>query len=208
MPRLEMIEYVETPRKVVAVTFDDGPNPVYTLNVLDIFKGVSGKATFFMIGLHMEKHPKIVEAVKSQGHEIGNHTYSHARLTSLDEDGCLQEMERTDAMIAAMTGRKAVIFRPPYLDYNETVISMCHHFGYKMIGALNTDALDWEQPGVDYIVQKTRSHIKNGSILLFHDGFGDRLQTIEAVKILVSELQLQGYEFVTISELLRLRTTN
>lgn len=202
---MKMIEYVETPHRVVAITFDDGPNPIYTLEVLEILGKVSGKATFFMIGIHMEKHPEVVEAVKAQGHEIGNHTYSHVNLPSLTQKDALQEIERTDALIAAMTGAKAAVFRPPYLDYNATIVSMCSRFGYQMIGALNTDARDWEQPGVDYIVQKTRDHVKNGSILLFHDGFGDRSQTIEAVKILVSELHSQGYEFVTVSELLQLQ---
>ncbi|AEH48194.1 polysaccharide deacetylase family protein [Parageobacillus thermoglucosidasius] len=205
MPRLEMIEHVETSRKAVAITFDDGPSPVYTLKVLDIFEEASGKATFFMIGRHMEKYPEVVQTVKERGHEIGNHTYSHDRLTSLDKQDCLREIERVDEMIAAMTGRKASIFRPPYLDYHAPVVSVCGRLGYKMIGALNTDALDWEQPGVDHIVQKTRRHIRNGSILLFHDGFGDRSQTVEAVKILVSELHSQGYELVTVSELLKLK---
>ncbi|ADI26642.1 polysaccharide deacetylase family protein [Geobacillus sp. C56-T3] len=200
-----MIEHVETPHRLVALTFDDGPNPVYTLNVLEILEKASGKATFFMIGSQMEKHPEVVEAVKAQGHEIGNHTYSHANLTSLTEDEAFREMEWMDVIITEMTGAKPTIFRPPYLDYNATVVSMCNHFGYQMIGALNTDARDWEQPGVDYIVRKSRPHIKNGSILLFHDGFGDRSQTIEAVNILVSELYSQGYKLVTVSELLELR---
>jgi peptidoglycan/xylan/chitin deacetylase (PgdA/CDA1 family) len=200
---INLIDHIDTPHKVVAITFDDRPNPLYTLKVLDILEEVSGKATFFMIGQHIERYPEIVEVVKTQGHEIGNHTYSHANLISLDKEGVLREIELTAALIDTMTGRKSVIFRPPYLDFNETVISMCHQFGYMMIGALNTDALDWEQPGMDYIIQKTRSHIKNGSILFFHDGIGDRSQTIEAVKILVSELKSQGYDLVTISELLR-----
>ncbi|NNU85195.1 polysaccharide deacetylase family protein [Geobacillus sp. BMUD] len=200
-----MIECVETPHKVVAITFDDGPNPVYTFDVLEILEKVSGKATFFMIGSHMEKYPEVVETVEAQGHEIGNHTYSHANLTSVPKDEILQEIGKADAIIAEMTGTKAAVFRPPYLNYNETVVSLCSHFGYQMIGALNTDARDWEQPGVDYIVRKTRGHIKNGSILLFHDGFGDRSQTIEAVRILAAELHAQGYKLATVSELLELQ---
>lgn len=204
MGALKMIQRVETPHKVVAMTFDDGPNPIYTLKVLDLFREVSGKATFFMIGRHMVEYPEIVEAVITQGHEIGNHTYSHANLTFLNESDCLQEIQQTDKIITNLTGMKATVFRPPYLDYNHGVVLLVKRLGYRMIGALNTDALDWEQPGVDYIIEKTRSHISSGSILLFHDGFGDRSQTIEAVKILISELCLQGYQLVTVSDLLRL----
>lgn len=204
MEGLKMIQRIDTPRKVVAMTFDDGPNPIYTLKILDLFKEISGKATFFMIGRHMVEYPEVVEAVVSQGHEVGNHTYSHANLTFLNENDCLREIQQTDKIITTLTGRKATVFRPPYLAYNHDIALFLQRLGYRVIGALNTDALDWEQPGVDYIITKTRRHISSGSILLFHDGFGDRSQTIEAVKVLLFDLCLQGYQFVTISELLKL----
>lgn len=199
-----IIHHVNTSHKVIAITFDDGPNPLYTPKVLEIFRGVSGKATFFMIGQKMIEHPEIVKAVSNEFHEIGNHTYSHIKLTQLSTTDCLNEMRRTDQIIKDLTGMKPTAFRPPYFDYNDKIVSLTERLGYKIIGALNTDALDWEQPGVDYILSKTRQHIKNGSILIFHDGYGDRSQTIEAVRKLVIELKTEGYRLITVSELLSL----
>ncbi|WP_088105774.1 polysaccharide deacetylase family protein [Halalkalibacter urbisdiaboli] len=199
-----LIHEIKTSQKAVAFTFDDGPNPLYTLQVLTIFQEVSGKATFYMIGEQMIKHPEIVKKVIDQNHEIGNHTFTHPMLTQMRLDDCLHEITKTDKLIKDMTGEAPTTFRPPYFDFNEFISSEIKELGYKVIGALNIDALDWEQPGVNHIVTKTRNHIKNGSILLFHDGFGDRSQTIEAVRTLVYELKEQGYQFVTVSELLQL----
>jgi peptidoglycan-N-acetylglucosamine deacetylase len=201
---VQIINQVQTDKKVIAITFDDGPNPYYTPQILEIFQKVNGKATFYMIGQQMIEQPGIVEAVVEQLHEIGNHTYSHPKLTELNQDNASKELNQTDEIIKEMTGGSPVTFRPPYLDFDERVASLTEKLDYKVIGALNLDAQDWEQPGVDHILETTRKHIKNGSILIFHDGFGDRSQTIEAVRILVNELHTQGYRLVTVSELLRL----
>jgi peptidoglycan-N-acetylglucosamine deacetylase len=198
-----MINEIHTSKKVVAITFDDGPNPVYTPQVLEIFSKAKGKATFFMIGEQMRNHPEVVKLVTDQGHEIGNHTFTHPKLSQLSIHDCLNEIEETEKLIEKMAGRKPVIFRPPYFDYNQDTVSLLQKKRYPMIGALNLEAQDWEQPGVEHIVQKSREAVKDGSILIFHDGYGDRSQTIEAVQLLVSELTLQGYQLVTVSELLK-----
>jgi peptidoglycan-N-acetylglucosamine deacetylase len=198
-----MINEIHTSRRVVAITFDDGPNPVYTPQILDIFSAAKGKATFFMIGDQMRNNPEVVKQVADQGHEIGNHTFNHPKLSQLSMEDCLDEIEQTDKLVEEMTGRKPVVFRPPYLDYNQDTVSILQQKGYPMIGALNLEALDWEQPGVEYILEKSMDVVKNGSILIFHDGYGDRSQTIEAVRMLVSELTSQDYQLVTVSELLK-----
>jgi peptidoglycan-N-acetylglucosamine deacetylase len=198
-----MINEIPTSQRVVAITFDDGPNPVYTPQVLEIFSEAKGKATFFMIGEQMRNHPEIVKQVADHGHEIGNHTFTHPELSQLSIEDCLGEIEETEKLIEGMTGRKPVVFRPPYLDYNQDTVSLLQKKGYPMIGALNLEAHDWEQPGVEHILGKSREVIKNGSILIFHDGYGDRSQTIEAVRMLVSELTSQDYQLVTVSELLK-----
>lgn len=199
-----MINEVPTAQKAVAITFDDGPNPVYTPQVLEIFSEAKGKATFFMIGEQMGNYPEVVKQVADQGHEIGNHTFTHPKLSQLSIQDCLKEIEETEKLIEKMAGRKPVVFRPPYLDYNQDTVSLLQNKRYPMIGALNLEAQDWEQPGVEHIVRKSREAVKNGSILIFHDGYGDRSQTIEAVRILVSALTSQGYQLVTVSELLAL----
>ena len=205
MSELNMITEVAASQKAVAITFDDGPNPIYTPQVLEIFANVEGKATFFMIGEQMEKNPEVVKEVAEQGHEIGNHTFSHPKLSELTPADCLAEMERNEQIIRELTGQSPVVFRPPYLDYNHDTISIVESKGYSMIGALNLEAQDWEQPGVEHILSASRKSVRNGSILIFHDGYGDRSQTIQAVKKLVSELKSQGYQLLTVSELLNLR---
>ena len=199
-----MINEILTAHRVIAITFDDGPNPVYTPQVLEIFSEAKGKATFFMIGEEMRNHPEVVKQVANGGHEIGNHTFTHPKLSQLSVQDCLKEIEETEKLIESMAGRKPVVFRPPYLDYNHDTVSLLQKKSYPMIGALNLEAQDWEQPGVEHIVRKSREAVRNGSILIFHDGYGDRSQTIEAVRVLVSELTSQGYQLVTVSELLEI----
>ncbi|MDQ0253329.1 peptidoglycan/xylan/chitin deacetylase (PgdA/CDA1 family) [Evansella vedderi] len=203
MSNTNIIHEIPAKQKAVAFTFDDGPHPIYTPQILEIFKEVSGKATFYMIGKHMLEHPEIVNNVVEQSHEIGNHTYSHPFLTKLSKDDCKEEIKESDSIIKKLTGQRAATFRPPYFDFNEDTVSIVQDFSYKMIGAVNMDAVDWEQPGVNHIVTKSRNHIRNGSIFLFHDGLGDRSQTVEAVRILVKELVDEGYQLVTVSELMQ-----
>ncbi|YBZ95451.1 polysaccharide deacetylase family protein [Bacillus sp. AK031] len=198
-----LINEIPTAKKAIAITFDDGPNSIYTQQLLDILQEANGKATFFMIGEQMEKCPDVVKEVSAQGHEIGNHTYKHPRLSALSREDCFREIEDTERLIEKLAGFKPAVFRPPYLDYNQNTVQILQQKGYPMIGALNMDAQDWEQPGVDFIYEQSKKHIKNGSILLFHDGYGDRSQSIEAVRKLVVELTSKGCQLVTVSELLR-----
>lgn len=198
-----MINEVSTSQRLVAITFDDGPNAVYTPQVLKIFAEAGGKATFFMLGEQMDKCPELVKQAFDQGHEVGNHTYTHPKLSGLNRAQCLDEIARNEQMVEALTGVRPRVFRPPYLDYSEETVSILKEKGYPMIGALNLEALDWELPGVEHILSKSRSCVRNGGILIFHDGFGDRSQTIEAVEALVFELTAQGFRLVTVSELLK-----
>ncbi|WP_163183617.1 polysaccharide deacetylase family protein [Neobacillus sedimentimangrovi] len=188
-----MINEIQTQKKVVAITFDDGPNPIYTPKVLKIFSQAKGKATFFMIGEQMRNYPELVQQVAALGHEIGSHTYTHQKLSLLSYEDCLSEFEKTERLIEKLIGIKPTVFRPPFMDYHEDMVSLLQQKGYTMIGALNLMAQDWGQPGVDHILKTTRNVIKNGSILIFHDGYGNRSQTIKAIQILVAELTEQGY---------------
>ncbi|WP_341278913.1 polysaccharide deacetylase family protein [Paenibacillus sp. FSL H8-0537] len=202
MNKLSMIHQVSVREKVVAFTFDDGPNPVYTSQLLDIFRSVGGRATFFMIGQEMEAHPEMAAVVHQEGHELGNHTYSHPDLTELTLEEASGELQRTDVLMRKVTGQQVRSFRPPFFGVNDSILSLAAEYGYRSIGTVNGAAKDWETPGVDYILEHTRQAIAPGSILLFHDGYGDRSQTIEAVRVLVEELAAEGYRFVTTSELL------
>lgn len=205
MSSYQVINEVSLREKAVAFTFDDGPNPIYTPQVLEIFQEVQGKATFFMIGTQIEKSLETAKSVHEQGHEIGNHTYSHPHLPELSSEEVRREMQLTEELIQQVTGAKPKVYRPPYIDTSEEVAAItAGEFGYPAIGAVNGAATDWEMPGVAHIVEKTREQICPGSILLFHDGFDDRSQTVEAVRILAAELTAAGYRLVTVSELLAL----
>jgi peptidoglycan/xylan/chitin deacetylase (PgdA/CDA1 family) len=204
MSQQTVISHVPTTQKLVALTFDDGPDPLYTPILLKLFELYNAKATFFTVGQQIEAHREIAVAAHEAGHELGNHTYSHPFLTQLSSDQQLSEFTRTEQLLVEITGKKPATFRPPYFDMNDDIIALSERFNYRTIIAMNGEAKDWEQPGVDYILDKTREHVVPGSILLFHDGFGDRSQTMEAVRILLEEYTPQGYKFVTVSELLQL----
>lgn len=197
-----IVDRVATKQKAIAFTFDDGPNPIYTPQLLDIFREAGGKATFYMIGEQIEANRAVAEAVHAQGHEIGNHTYTHPHLTQLEISEAAEELRSTDALIRSITQEEVVTFRPPYFDADDAILELADELGYATIGALNGGARDWEMPGTDFILEQTRDHLLPGSILLFHDGYGDRSQSIEAVRALARELTADGYRLVTVRELL------
>lgn len=202
MPELKLITKVSVQEKVVAFTFDDGPDPLYTRQILDLFRKANGQATFFMIGEQMDLYGDIAAEVYAAGHEIGNHTFTHPDLTKLSLEEVRTELELTNNRIQRITGQPAAIFRPPFFAQNPEIIALVAEMGLSAIGCVNGEAKDWEQPGVDFIVEQTRLTAENGSIFIFHDGYGERAQTIEAVRILVEELASKGYRFVTVSQLL------
>ncbi|MFC9712281.1 polysaccharide deacetylase family protein [Paenibacillus sp. NPDC056933] len=202
MVNISLIEQVSIREKAVAFTFDDGPHPVYTLQLLEIFRNVGGRATFFMIGKEVEEYPGIAAEVHREGHEIANHTYTHPDLTKLTLEQAGEELQRAEILIREVTGEPTKCFRPPYFGVNDDILSLAAERGYRSIGAVNGAAKDWDNPGVDHILEHTRSTVKPGSVFLFHDGYGDRSQTVEAVRVLVEELAAAGYRFVTVSEML------
>lgn len=197
-----IIHKVETTEKLIAFTFDDGPHPTYTIELLDILHEVSGKATFFMIGEEIERNRSIAEAVHNEGHEIGNHTYSHPSLPGLPIHEASEEIRKTDEIIRSITLQEVSSFRPPYFDENEDILRLACEAGYDTIGALNLEARDWDNPGTEHIIDKSRDSLVSGSILIFHDGYGDRSQTVQAVRSLAHELTAKGYRLVTIRELM------
>lgn len=204
MATVSLVHKVPTREKAIAFTLDDGPHPLYTRQVLELFRKANARATFFMIGQEMDAFGDIAAEVHAAGHEIGNHTFSHPDLTKLTLEEARTELQQADERIRQVTGKPVSIFRPPYFADNDEVLSLAAEFGYTPIGTVNGAAKDWEQPGVDYILEHTRQAVDNGSIFMFHDGYGPREQTIEAVRVLLEELAAEGYRFVTVSELLEL----
>jgi Predicted xylanase/chitin deacetylase len=202
---MRLVDCAATKRNVIAFTFDDGPDPNYTPQVLSLFREAGGRATFYMIGSQVEAHPDIARMVLAEGHELGNHTYTHPNLTELEPSEIRSELMRTDQIIKHETGAVVRTFRPPYLAYDEKVhTTIAEHYGYPSIGAVNLNANDWSDPGVEHIVAETQDYICPGNILIFHDGGSDRSQTVEAVRQLICMALERGYQMVTVSELLQL----
>ncbi|AZN38349.1 polysaccharide deacetylase family protein [Paenibacillus albus] len=197
---------VKTEEKLLAFTFDDGPNPEWTPQFLEQFKAYGGKATFYVHGTNMEKYPDIARRIVEEGHELGNHSYSHPHLPELDREGQAAELQRAEQLITAVTGSRPKTFRPPYLAVNDELLDVAGEFGYAVIHGVNLNANDWDMPGISHIVDTTLAVMRSGSILLFHDGFGDRSQSLAAISILLEKAAAQGYRFVTVSELLGLQS--
>ena len=200
----EVLWEIETQEKVVAITFDDGPDDQYTNQVLDLLAEYEAKATFFILGKNAEKHPEVILRQFEEGHELANHTYTHPWNTTLKriED----EMHKTNDIIYSITGFKPILFRPVGGLYTDGMIDVAVKNGYTVVmWSWHQDTEDWKDPGVSKIVNKVLTGTKPGDVILFHDGGSDRTQTVEALKEILPVLKEQGYQFVTISEMLKIK---
>lgn len=183
-------------KKRVALTFDDGPDAKVTPQVLAILKKYDAKATFFMVGTNVSKNPAIVEQVYEAGHEIGNHTWNHPKLTSLSTSAVKQEVDKTSNAIYNAIGQYPTVFRPPYGATNDKVRSVI-----TMPSILwSIDTLDWKHRNADKVLSYVKASAKDGSIILMHDIHQSTANGLENV---ILYLQKQGYEFVTVSEILQ-----
>ncbi len=189
--------------KCVALTFDDGPHPTYTAEILDILKENGTRATFFIIGQNAEQYPEIVLREYSEGHEIGNHTYSHPNMKALDVNKLDEEIEKTQKVIKDITGSEPRLFRPPggYLK-NDFVEATIDRNCTSVLWSWRQDTRDWSCPSVNSIVKTVLGNIQNGDIILFHDFNGGKSPTPEALRIILPKLREMGYRFVTVSELM------
>ncbi|MBK3496169.1 polysaccharide deacetylase family protein [Viridibacillus sp. YIM B01967] len=197
----QMLWDINTDEKIIALTFDDGPHPRYTEQILDLLTKHKVKATFFVIGENAEKQPELVLREYNEGHELANHTYTHTYNQSVNV--LEKELKKTNDLIHKITGFYPVLFRPVGGQYDDNMINVAVKNGYKVvIWSWHQDTEDWKSPGVNKIVKKVLNNTKPGDVILFHDGGGNRTQTIKALDKILPELQKQGYKFVTISELM------
>jgi peptidoglycan-N-acetylglucosamine deacetylase len=199
---------------LIALTFDDGPDEKWTPAILDILKNEQVPATFFIIGKNGQTYPDLVRRIVDEGHEIGNHTFTHPNLGEMPARVTELELNATQRLIESLTGRSTVLFRPPYFGDAEAdkpsevePAIRAEKLGYLMVG-LRIDPDDWELPiTADEIVERTvaRAMDKNpetrGEVVLLHDSGGDRSATVEALPRLIHELRARGFRFVPVSEL-------
>jgi len=194
--------------KVVALTFDDGPSPLWTPKVLDELRKANIKATFFMLGEHVAKYPEITRRVVQEGHEIGNHTYDHHVLPYYKLEELEKEIKDTERIIQKTTGKTTRYFRPPKAWLTAQEKKKIEDLGYKVI-LWSLNSKDWVTFDDKYIVKYLAKHVHPGDIILFHDSGGvfsaeggDRHETVRTISQLVDKLHQMGYKLATISELL------
>jgi cellulose synthase/poly-beta-1,6-N-acetylglucosamine synthase-like glycosyltransferase/peptidoglycan/xylan/chitin deacetylase (PgdA/CDA1 family) len=210
------IDQIGAAKKKLAITFDDGPDPNWTPRILDILKEKNVPATFFVIGLDANKWPQLLRREYAEGHEIGNHTYTHPDWESpnLSPTQIRWELNLTERLIESIVGAKSLLFRPPYgidhqPEFAEEVarLPLAQEMGYIIIGQ-KVDPHDWSQiaPGVPLpaatIVKNVLDEASDGNILLLHDGGGNREQTVLALPQIIDALRANGYEFVSVPELI------
>lgn len=190
--------------KVVALTFDDGPNPPYTLQLLDVLDKYGIKSTFFLIGQNAEKYPETAKAIAQRGHLIGNHTYTHSDLLKIAEGQIQEELSKSADVIENATGTRPKFLRPPHGFRDPLVLQLAKEQKLDIV-QWSVMAEDWKKPGTNVIVDRVLSKVNNGSIVLLHDGdgiiSGDRSQTVAATEIIIKQLQQQGFRFVTVEEM-------
>jgi peptidoglycan/xylan/chitin deacetylase (PgdA/CDA1 family) len=186
--------YVDDGPKVIALTIDDGPSPVYTPQVLRILEKYRVQATFSMIGENVGYYPSIAKEVAQAGHAIVNHTWDHANLTTLSASAQRTEIARAADAIHAAVGVHPHMFRAPYGAWTPNVLRYCASEGLIPLD-WSVDPRDWSRPGVNEIVRTIMRTTQSGSIILEHDGGGDRAQTVAALKIVIPRLLGEGYRF-------------
>jgi peptidoglycan/xylan/chitin deacetylase (PgdA/CDA1 family) len=185
----------------IAMTFDDGPHQTLTPKLLDLLAQKKIKVTFFVLGENVERHPEILKRAVAEGHEIGNHSWSHPNLAKLSQEKVRDQLKRTDDLIRQTTGFRPKIMRPPYGSLTSKQRQWVHEeFGYNVI-LWEVDPLDWKEPGPAVVARRIISQTKPGFIILSHD---IHAQTIDAMPEVFDALLAKGFKFVTVSELLAL----
>jgi peptidoglycan/xylan/chitin deacetylase (PgdA/CDA1 family) len=187
----------------IAMTFDDGPSAVLTPKLLDLLAARHIKATFFVIGENVAEHPEIVARAAREGHEIASHSWSHPNLAKMSQEGVRSQLQRTDDAIKSTTGKRPTLLRPPYGSITEREKRWIHdEFGYDII-LWDVDPYDWKRPGSAVVRSRILKETRPGSIVLSHDIHPG---TIEAMPSTFDELEVKGFKFVTVSELIDMAT--
>jgi peptidoglycan/xylan/chitin deacetylase (PgdA/CDA1 family) len=198
----EAWQRVETTEKVVALTFDDGPNPPYTLDLLDALDRYQIKAAFFMIGRNIELHPDVARAVLARGHEVGNHSYYHTPMLLRLPAFVRSEIAATDALLRQVGVHGEIYFRSPYGVHLFAVPYVLAQQQKKNI-LFDVIVGDWLVQDPACIAQRVLDRTTPGSIIALHDGGGARAGTVAATGLIVEALRDRGYRFVSIGELLK-----
>lgn len=176
----------------IALTFDDGPHPVYTPQVLEVLSRYSVRATFCCVGEDADRYPHVLREIADGGHQIANHSWSHPQLTHLGSGQARRQLARTSEVIARTVGTPPTLARAPYGIWNERTLAMCADLGMSPLG-WSVDSRDWARPGIGAITATVMRHLRPGAIVLSHDGGGNRSQTAKALAHYLPQLLDRGY---------------
>lgn len=206
--QLDMVRSGNPDLPYVAITFDDGPDPLYTPAILDILAQHNVKATFFMVGRHVEKYPEIARRIVAEGHDIGNHTHTHRSLVPLSPLRVKEEIIHCEFVIEQVTGKRPHLFRPPRGVYSQVVRDIVKERNY-ILCLWSISSQDWREISSREVASKILSQVCGGDILLFHDSGnlitaqgGYRHNTVKALPIILAGLEEKGLKPVTMQEFL------
>lgn len=179
----------------IALTFDDGPHPVFTPKLLDGLKERNVKATFFVVGKNIVGNEEIIKRMDQEGHLIGNHTYDHVKITALKPETACDQILETSSLVKEITGKDTEYIRPPFGEWDKSL-----ECGISLFPVLwSIDPLDWTTKNTDQVVNKVVEEAEEDAIILLHDYYDS---SVEAALRIVDILQAEGYEFVTVDKLI------
>ncbi|MEG0640544.1 MAG: polysaccharide deacetylase family protein [Clostridia bacterium] len=171
---------VERNDKVLSISFDASWGADKTIPILDILDANKIKTTFFLVGSWVDRYPELVKEIFARGHEIGNHSDTHAHMSQLNEQGIRNELRMMSDKVETLTGVRPTLFRPPYGDYNDRVVQVARTAGYEVV-QWNVDSLDWKNRGTADIIKQCTNRVNNGDIVLFHNDSNDILNALPTV---------------------------
>ncbi len=189
---------VEREDNVITVSFDASWGGDQTLRILDLLDEYNAKATFFLVGIWVDKYPELVKEIHARGHEIGNHSDSHPEMSKLSNAQIIQELDGCSDKIEALTGQRPTSFRPPYGDYDNEVVTVSRAEGYEVV-QWSIDSLDWKNKGVEDLIRRATGNVQKGDIILFHN---DSKYILQALPTILKTYQEQGFTMIPAREIL------
>ena len=198
--RYHKLMHGDREKKYIALTFDDGPHPQYTSRLLALLKQNHVKATFFVVGEMVERYPQLLKQIAAGGHTIGNHTFHHLNLTKISKADAALEIQACNEAVKRVTGRTPYLFRPPGGDYNHQIAEISEAEKMTMV-LWSDDPGDFAKPGSKVIATRLLTKVRGGAIILLHDGIQ---QTLDLLPFVIDTLRSEGYQFVTVDQLINL----
>ncbi len=193
--------YVRTDKPLVALTFDISWGRATAGPVLDVLRDKNVKATFFLTGFWAKQHPDIAERIVADGHEIASHGDAHVNLSQYDADAIAKNIMTAHRDLEEVTGKQARFFRPPNGDYDDLVVATARQLGYETV-IWSLDTIDWKNPGPDFMIRRVRDNVFRGDIILMHASDSSK-QIHLALPQIIDDLRREGYELVTLGEMLQ-----